>query len=153
MKPITEIIEMSEYKNHVFEAAMSAFACNPDDGPSMYYDSFTESPIIYHLKNSKNLRSNKDEVRIMEIPVFLDYLMNPDKKIHESMISIYNNFIKVANEFEYDVNHAKFNAFEAYGASNYSEMWANQEFKEQFDKDRNYIISRLRPINRAISDI
>ena len=153
MKSITEIIEMSEYKNHVFEAAMNTFACNPEDGPSMYYDSFTEAPIIYHLKNSKNLHSTKDEVRIMEIPAFLDSLTNLDKKLYESMMSIYNDFIKTANEFDYDVNHAKFKPFEAYGAANYSEMWANQEFKEQFDKDRNTIASRLRPINQAISNI
>lgn len=153
MKPITEIIEMSEYKNHVFEAAMNEFACDPEDGPSMYYDSFTEAPIIYHLKNSKNLHSTKDEICIMEIPAFLDSLMNLDKKIYESMMSIYNDFIKIANEFDYDANHAKFKTFEAYGAANYSEMWANQEFKEQFDKDRNTIASRLRPINQAINDI
>ena len=80
-------------------------------------------------------------------------LTNLDKKLYESMMSIYNDFIKTANEFDYDVNHAKFKPFEAYGAANYSEMWANQEFKEQFDKDRNTIASRLRPINQAINDI
>ena len=35
MKPINEIIKTDELRNQLFKAALSEFACKPEDGPAL----------------------------------------------------------------------------------------------------------------------
>lgn len=153
MKSLNEIINMTEYKNHVFDAALREFSNNPEEGPALYYDTCTNAPIIYHLRNSRYLRTSIDELPIMEIPTFLDSLTNLDKTIYENMMSVYNSFIKIVNDTGYEINHANVNILVVYEAKDYDELWGNQEFKTQFDKDRLDLATRFAPLQKIINEL
>ena len=62
MKPISEIVGMQEYKNHVFQAAMTEFANTPNEGPAIYYDSFGNNPIIWDKDGKYKDISNTEGV-------------------------------------------------------------------------------------------
>lgn len=149
MKTVSEIIKMPEYKSHVWNAAMCSFANYPEDGPSLYHDSFVNADIIYHLKNSRNLNISKDELRISEIKSYLSTMQNASDDIYTAFTNIYNRYTKLIESFGVDES-LKVDPLKAYKVSSYDEMWENTEFKNQFDSDRDALIAQLKPIQDII---
>lgn len=152
MKPISEIVGMQEYKNHVLQAAMLEFANTPNEGPSIYYDSFGNNPIIYHLTTSRHIKTTKDEVRIKHIPEFIEQLEFVDDKTRTDLMDIHDKFMNVVAKvgFEFDL---QIKPPVAYGATGWDEIWANNEFVERFRADQAEVKTMLEPIQRIVSDL
>lgn len=152
MKPMSEIVEMQEYKNHVFQAALAKFANSPSEGPSLYFDTFTNDAIIYHLKSSRHIKPNRDEVSFRRIPEFIEELENVDERTREDLTEISDKFKTVATNagFEFDLD---FKPLVAYDAKGWDEIWENNEFSDRFKADVANLVKLLTPIQRIVSDL
>lgn len=155
MKDLKEIIKTQDYKSHVWIAAMTDFANTPDDGPSLYHDSFTKKDIIYHLRSSRKLNTTKDELAISDIKSFLSKLENVSEDISNAFNTIYDRYTRVAESFGYTEDY-KFDflkALKAYEVDSFNELWGNTEFKDQFTNDKNALVSQLRPIQDIVREL
>lgn len=151
MKPVNQIIQTKEYKQHTFTAAVKDFACESD--VSLYYDSISNIAIIYHLKNSKNINVSTDEIKVTCIPSFLEDIEdNISEKTYDRLQEIYDQFMKIASQYEYE-DDCKPDIFTAYGIQGYPEMWESKEFTETFKKDVAGIVKRLQPIQDLVNDL
>ena len=148
MKPLNEIIQTPEYKQHVFTMACRHFECGEEQLPSLYMDGFSNRLILYRLRNSQSINSKYDEISIANIPSFLDELMNVDKSLYESLMTIYDTITKIATEYGVDLKESLDSKakFAAYGINDYSEMWANEEFKTHIRKEADELAKRLEPM-------
>lgn len=133
MKPINEIIESQFFKNHVFTAAFGSYGCSKGEGPSLYRD---WNIIIYRMHDIPCYNGKYDEICITEIPKILNELNNIDKTFYDKMMEIYNTFMTLAREFEFDFeldeNSTFSDLFHSYGCEKPDEMWKNEEFVKVF---------------------
>lgn len=154
MKPINEIIKTDEFRNQLFRAALSDFACNPEDGPSLYYDSFVSAAIIYHLRQSKRLRNaGRDEVSLLNLKTFISNLQDVDDKTIDLLNDIYNRYCLVAEKYQFDEKMPFKSIYTSYGCEKPMELWENSEFKERFNQEKSIIVSELRPIQDLIREL
>ena len=155
MNNVDEIINSQEFKNHVFGAAICSFACDPEEGPSLYFEGMSDRPIIYHMTHAKHITTAKDEINIYKIPEFLGNLKNVDESIYNTLMEIYNEYLAVEKEFEYDREY-EFNFMEAikfYGFDNAAEMWSDEDFQALFKEYRQRIEARLQPIQDKVQQL
>ena len=152
MKSLNEILKLPEYKKHVWNAAMTEFANEPDDGPSLYHDSFTQQDIIYHLRNSKNLNITDDELAIADIKTFLSKLKNVSEDVYNMLTDIYNRYYALVESYNYDEN-ASLDILKAYELNSYDEMWKNEEFTTKFEADVKELVARLKPIQNIVKEL
>lgn len=151
MKPINEIIKTDEIRNHLFEAALSEFACKPEDGPSLYYDSFVSAAIIYHLRHSKRLRNaGIDEVSLLNLKTFISNLRDVDDETIDLLNDIYNRYRLIAEKYQFD---EKMSFKSIYTLMDVKKMWENPEFKERFNQEKLIIVNELRPIQDLIREL
>lgn len=152
MKDLKEIIKTQDYKSHVWMAAMTEFANTPEDGPSLYYDSFTKKDIIYHLRSSRKLNITRDELAISDIKSFVSKLENVSEDISNAFNTIYDRYTRVAESFGY-IEDYKFDFLKAYEVDSFDELWGNTEFKDQFTNDKNALVNQLRPIQDIVREL
>lgn len=151
MKPINEIIKTDEIRNQLFKAALSEFACKPEDGPALYYDSFVSAAIIYHLRHSKRLRNaGIDEVSLLNLKVFISNLQDVDDETIDLLNDIYNRYRLVAEKYQFD---EKMPFKSIYTLMDVKKMWENPEFKERFNQEKLIIVNELRPIQDLIREL
>ena len=151
MKPINEIIKTDEIRNQLFKAALSEFACKPEDGPALYYDSFVSAAIIYHLRHSKRLRNaGRDEVSLLNLKTFISNLQDVDDETIDLLNDIYNRYRLVAEKYQFD---EKMPFKSIYTLMDVKKMWENPEFKERFNQEKSIIVSELRPIQDLIREL
>ena len=151
MKPINEIIKTDELRNQLFKAALSEFACKPEDGPALYYDSFVSAAIIYHLRQSKRLRNaGRDEVSLLNLKTFISNLQDVDDETIDLLNDIYNRYRLVAEKYQFD---EKMPFKSIYTLMDVKKMWENPEFKERFNQEKSIIVSELRPIQDLIREL
>ena len=151
MKPINEIIKTDEIRNQLFKAALSEFACKPEDGPALYYDSFVSAAIIYHLRQSKRLRNaGRDEVSLLNLKTFISNLQDVDDETIDLLNDIYNRYRLVAEKYQFD---EKMPFKSIYTLMDVKKMWENPEFKERFNQEKSIIVSELRPIQDLIREL
>lgn len=152
MKSLDEILKLPEYKNHVWHAAMTEFANESDDSPSLYHDSFTQRDIIYHLRNSRNLNVKNDELAIADIKTFLSKLENVSEDIYNTLTDIYNRYYALVESYGYDED-ITLDLLKSYDMSSYEEMWKNEEFKTRFKADVKELVNRFRPIQKMVKEL
>lgn len=151
MKPINEIIKTDEIRNQLFKAALSEFACKPEDGPALYYDSFVSAAIIYHLRHSKRLRNaGIDEVSLLNLKTFINNLQDVDDETIDLLNDIYNRYRLVAEKYQFD---EKMPFKSIYTLMDVKKMWENPEFKERFNQEKLIIVNELRPIQDLIREL
>lgn len=151
MKPINEIIKTDEIRNQLFKAALSEFACKPEDGPALYYDSFVSAAIIYHLRHSKRLRNaGRDEVSLLNLKTFISNLQDVDDEMIDLLNDIYNRYRLVAEKYQFD---EKMPFKSIYTLMDVKKMWENPEFKERFNQEKLIIVNELRPIQDLIREL
>ena len=151
MKPINEIIKTDELRNQLFKAALSEFACSPEDGPALYYDSFVSAAIIYHLRQSKRLRNaGRDEVSLLNLKTFISNLQDVDDETIDLLNDIYNRYRLIAEKYQFD---EKMPFKSIYTLMDVKKMWENPEFKERFNQEKSIIVSELRPIQDLIREL
>ena len=151
MKPINEIIKTDELRNQLFKAALSEFACKPEDGPALYYDSFVSAAIIYHLRQSKRLRNaGIDEVSLLNLKTFISNLQDVDDETIDLLNDIYNRYRLIAEKYQFD---EKMPFKSIYTLMDVKKMWENPEFKERFNQEKSIIVSELRPIQDLIREL
>lgn len=151
MKPINEIIKTDELRNQLFKAALSEFACKPEDGPALYYDSFVSAAIIYHLRHSKRLRNaGIDEVSLLNLKTFISNLQDVDDKTIDLLNDIYNRYRLIAEKYQFD---EKMPFKSIYTLMDVKKMWENPEFKERFNQEKLIIVNELRPIQDLIREL
>lgn len=151
MKPINEIIKTDELRNQLFKAALSEFACKPEDGPALYYDSFVSAAIIYHLRHSKRLRNaGRDEVSLLNLKTFISNLQDVDDETIDLLNDIYNRYRLVAEKYQFD---EKMPFKSIYTLMDVKKMWENPEFKERFNQEKLIIVNELRPIQDLIREL
>jgi hypothetical protein len=154
MKPINEIVDTQYFKNHIFTAAFSRYGCERGEGPSLYHD---WNIIIYRLKDAPCYNGKYDEICIEEIPKILNDLCNVDKTFYERMMEIYNMFMALSKEFEYDIEldkNSKFSdLFHSYGCEKPSEMWENEEFAKIFKEKVDVIEAKIRPLQELVQSL
>lgn len=133
MKPISEIVDSQYFKNHVFNAAFGSYECSRGEGPSLYRDWNT---IIYRMHDIPCYNGKYDEICITEIPKILNELNNVDKTFYDKMMEIYNTYMTLAKEFDFDFeldeNSTFSDLFHSYGCEQPGEMWENEEFTKVF---------------------
>ena len=151
MKPINEIIKTDEIRNQLFKAALSEFACKPEDGPALYYDSFVSAAIIYHLRQSKRLRNaGRDEVSLLNLKTFISNLQDVDDETIDLLNDIYNRYRLIAEKYQFD---EKMPFKSIYTLMDVKKMWENPEFKERFNQEKLIIVNELRPIQDLIREL
>lgn len=151
MKPINEIIKTDELRNQLFKAALSEFACKPEDGPALYYDSFVSAAIIYHLRHSKRLRNaGIDEVSLLNLKTFISNLQDVDDETIDLLNDIYNRYRLIAEKYQFD---EKMPFKSIYTLMDVKKMWENPEFKERFNQEKLIIVNELRPIQDLIREL
>lgn len=151
MKPINEIIKTDEIRNQLFKAALSEFACSPEDGPALYYDSFVSAAIIYHLRHSKRLRNaGIDEVSLLNLKTFISNLQDVDDETIDLLNDIYNRYRLIAEKYQFD---EKMPFKSIYTLMDVKKMWENPEFKERFNQEKLIIVNELRPIQDLIREL
>lgn len=158
MKPINEIIETQPYKNNVVRSAAQRFAAGEAlTHPSIYGDSFSKRVIIYKLSYSKSLRHLLetldwgDELAILSIPSFIDQHENDiSTNLKNQLLDIYNMFMKVAVEFEYDEDNEE-DYLSAIGCTSYNDI--TPEYREQYKKDVSTVYNKLIDINDKIKEL
>ena len=151
MKPINEIIKTDEFRNQLFKAALSEFACKPEDGPALYYDSFVSAAIIYHLRQSKRLRNaGRDEVSLLNLKTFISNLQDVDDETIDLLNDIYNRYRLIAEKYQFD---EKMPFKSIYTLMDVKKMWENPEFKERFNQEKLIIVNELRPIQDLIREL
>lgn len=151
MKPINEIIKTDEIRNQLFKAALCEFACNPEDGPALYYDSFVSAAIIYHLRQSKRLRNaGIDEVSLLNLKTFISNLQDVDDETIDLLNDIYNRYRLIAEKYQFD---EKMPFKSIYTLMDVKKMWENPEFKERFNQEKLIIVNELRPIQDLIREL
>lgn len=151
MKPINEIIKTDEIRNQLFKAALSEFACKPEDGPALYYDSFVSAAIIYHLRQSKRLRNaGIDEVSLLNLKTFISNLQDVDDETIDLLNDIYNRYRLIAEKYQFD---EKMPFKSIYTLMDVKKMWENPEFKERFNQEKLIIVNELRPIQDLIREL
>lgn len=158
MKPINEIIKTDEFRNQLFKAALCEFACKPEDGPALYYDSFVSAAIIYHLRHSKRLRNaGIDEVSLLNLKTFISNLQDVDDETIDLLNDIYNRYRLVAEKYQFDEKipfKSIYTSYECeYPMEVWMEMWENPEFKERFNQEKLIIVNELRPIQDLIREL
>lgn len=151
MKPINEIIKTDEIRNQLFKAALCEFACKPEDGPALYYDSFVSAAIIYHLRQSKRLRNaGIDEVSLLNLKTFISNLQDVDDETIDLLNDIYNRYRLIAEKYQFD---EKMPFKSIYTLMDVKKMWENPEFKERFNQEKLIIVNELRPIQDLIREL
>ena len=151
MKPINEIIKTDELRNQLFKAALSEFACKPEDGPALYYDSFVSAAIIYHLRHSKRLRNaGRDKVSLLNLKTFISNLQDVDDEMIDLLNDIYNRYRLVAEKYQFD---EKMPFKSIYTLMDVKKMLENPEFKERFNQEKLIIVNELRPIQDLIREL
>lgn len=151
MKPINEIIKTDEIRNQLFKAALCEFACKPEDGPALYYDSFVSAAIIYHLRYSKRLRNaGIDEVSLLNLKTFISNLQDVDDEMIDLLNDIYNRYRLIAEKYQFD---EKMPFKSIYTLMDIKKMWENPEFKERFNQEKLIIVNELRPIQDLIREL
>lgn len=151
MKPINEIIKTDEFRNQLFKAALCEFACSPEDGPALYYDSFVSAAIIYHLRHSKRLRNaGIDEVSLLNLKTFISNLQDVDDETIDLLNDIYNRYRLIAEKYQFD---EKMPFKSIYTLMDVKKMWENPEFKERFNQEKLIIVNELRPIQDLIREL
>jgi hypothetical protein len=153
MKNIQDIIKLPEYRRHIFSTAFSRFACEPRDGPSLYFDSFRNAVIIYHLRESSVLKVKQDEVVVSELPAFIQSLTNVADELVNTLETIYSMYIKLAEKYEYSDGRSYDEIFIAYDVTGYADMWENVEFKTQFKADVAQAAKEIEPIQRLVQKL
>lgn len=154
MKPISEIIKTREFANHAFVGALCSYACEPSEGLSLYHDSFTNRAIIYHIK-TKYPFAPYDECALYEIPSYLDKMVNVDKTFYDKFMNIYTLFIKIAEEFNFnkDDDFTISQLADAYGCTDFGEVWASKEFKDAFSEKKAQITKRLDEVQDLVKSL
>ena len=154
MKPISEIVESQYFKNHVFNAAFGSYGCAKGEGPSLYHD---WNNIIYRMHDIPCYNGKYDEICIVEIPKILDELNNVDKTFYDKMMEIYNTYMALANEFEFDFeldNNSKFSdLYHSYGCEQPGEMWENEEFTKVFKERVAVIEAKTHPLQELVKSL
>lgn len=151
MKPINEIIKTDEIRNQLFKAALSEFACKPEDGPALYYDPFVSAAIIYHLRQSKRLHNaGIDEVSLLNLKTFISNLQDVDDETIDLLNDIYNRYRLIAEKYQFD---EKMPFKSIYTLMDVKKMWENPEFKERFNQEKLIIVNELRPIQDLIREL
>ena len=148
MNSIEEITNTPTYKNHVFHIAMCDFANT--NAPSMYFDNQRGKPVIRCLYNSETLDTNKDEIKIEDIPNISKEM--PENK-GKTLLGIYKNFEKIFDKYGYSPEIEPIDIKTAYGIKSYNELCKNEEFIERFSKDKEKVRTELMLIQKQIDNL